>query len=75
MSDFRSDDSFPVKTGSCPTAMVDPSFDAEYPINPGLVEVTDPKNVNFRFYQRKTGLKPEVPQNGRLGSNDLSNLR
>ena len=31
MSDFRSDDSFPVKTRSCPTGIVDPSFDAEYP--------------------------------------------
>ena len=35
MSDFRSDDSFPVKPGSRPTAMVDPSFDAEYPTLPG----------------------------------------
>ena len=41
MSDFRSDDSFPVKTGSRPTAMVDPSIDAEYPTLPGLVEVPD----------------------------------
>ena len=41
-SDFRSDESFPVKTGSCPTEMVDPSFDAEYPTYPGLVEVSDP---------------------------------
>ena len=31
MSDFWSDDSFPVKTGSWPTAMVDLLFDAEYP--------------------------------------------
>ena len=30
MSDCWSDDSFPVETGSCPTEMVDPSFDAEY---------------------------------------------
>ena len=37
MSDFRSDDSFPVKTASFPTAMVDPSFDAEYPTLTGLV--------------------------------------
>ena len=64
MSDFRSDDSFPVKTGSCPIATVDPTFDAEYPSYPGLVEVSDPKNVNFRFYWRKTSLKPEVSQNG-----------
>ena len=42
ISDFRSDDSFPVKTGSRPTAMVDPSIDAEYPTIPGLVEVSDP---------------------------------
>ena len=45
---------FPVKTGSFPTAMVDPSFDVEYLSYPGLVEVSEPeKNVNFRFYQRK----------------------
>ena len=42
ISDFRSDDSFPVKTGSRPTTMVDPSIDAEYPTIPGLVEVSDP---------------------------------
>ena len=29
-SDFRSDDSFPVKTGSRPTAMINPSFDADF---------------------------------------------
>ena len=44
--DFRSDDSFPVKTGSCPTEIVDPSFDAGYSTNPSLVEVSDPKVVN-----------------------------
>ena len=42
MSDFRSDDSFPVTNGSCPSAMVDPSFDAEYPTLPGLVEFSGP---------------------------------
>ena len=63
-SDFRSDESFPVKTGSCPTEMVDPSFDAEYPTYPGLVQVSDPKKVNFRFYPQKTGWKPEVDQIG-----------
>ena len=42
MSDFRSDYSFPVKTGSCPTAIVDPSFDAEYPTHPSIVEVLRP---------------------------------
>ena len=41
ISDFRSDDSFRVKTGSCSTAMVDPSFDAEYQENPRIVEVLD----------------------------------
>ena len=40
--------------------MVDPSFDAEYPSYPGLV---DPKNVNFRFYRRKTGWKPDFDEN------------
>ena len=30
MSDFESDDSFPVKTGSFPTEKVDTSFEAEY---------------------------------------------
>ena len=44
--------------------MVDPSFDAEYPTYPGLVEVSDPKKVNFRFYPQKTGWKPEVDQIG-----------
>ena len=53
MSDFRSDDSFPVKTGSCPTAMVDPSFDAEYPTYPGLVEVSDPKMSTSGFLGEK----------------------
>ena len=72
MFDFRFYDSFPVKTGSCPTAMVDPSFDAEYPSCPGLAEVSDPKNVNFRFYRRKTGEKPEIPQWSKLGSNKSS---
>ena len=32
---------FPVKTGSCPTAMVDTSFDAQYPSYPSLVKVSD----------------------------------
>ena len=41
-SDFRCDESFPVKTGSGPTEMVDPSFDAEYPTLPGLVKVPVP---------------------------------
>ena len=54
-SDFRSDESLIIKTGSCPTEMVDPSFDAEYPTYPGLVQVSDPKKVNFRFYPQKTG--------------------
>lgn len=61
-SDFRSDESFPVKTGSCPTEMVDPSFDAEYPTYPGLVEVLDPKKVNFRFYPQKNGWEPVGPR-------------
>ena len=34
---FRSNDSFPVKTGSWPTGMVGPSFDAEYPSCPKIV--------------------------------------
>ena len=42
MSDFRSDDSFPVKTGTRPTVMIDLLIDAEYPTLPGLVEVSDP---------------------------------
>ena len=42
ISDFRSDDSFPVKTEGNPTEMVDPSFDAEYPTFPSLVEVSGP---------------------------------
>ena len=41
-SDFWSVELFPVKTGSCPTEMVDPSFDVKYPALPGLVEVSDP---------------------------------
>ena len=40
MADFRSDDSFPIKPGSCPTALVDLSFDANYPILLGLAEVS-----------------------------------
>ena len=42
MSDFRFDDSFPVKTGNCPTEMVDPSFVAKYSTLSDLVEVSDP---------------------------------
>ena len=42
MSDSMSDDSFSVKTGSFPTEMVEPSFDAGYPTLPGLVELSDP---------------------------------
>ena len=41
MSNFRSDDSFPVKTGSRPTEMVNPSFDAEYPTYPRVLPVLD----------------------------------
>ena len=41
-SDFRSDESFPVKTGSCPTAMVDPSVDPRYPRNLKLMSPSDP---------------------------------
>jgi len=68
--DFRSDELFPVKTGSRHTEMVDPSFDAEFPTSPGSFDLYDPKNViNFllnvlgtkcpnalsRFYRQKTG--------------------
>ena len=53
ISDFPSNDSFSVKTGSRPTVMVDPSFDAEYPSNPKVVLVSDLLNLNFRFYRQK----------------------
>ena len=52
-SDFRSNESFPVKTGSCPTEMVDPSFDAEYPNYQGLVEVSDQKRSTSGFIGEK----------------------
>ena len=42
MSNFLSDDSFPIKTESRLTAIIDPSFDAKYPSLPGLVEVSEP---------------------------------
>ena len=47
--DFRSDDSFTVKTGSRPTEMVDPSFDAEYSTYPTVL--TDCQTCNLRLSQ------------------------
>ena len=41
VSDFRSDESFPVKTGSCRKMMVDPSF--------------LPQVINVRFNPELTG--------------------
>ena len=38
---FLSDDSFPVKTGSCPTEMVDLSFNAEYLSYPKFMASSD----------------------------------
>ena len=39
MSNFRSDDSFPVKTGICPKRMVDHSYDVENPTYAKIVTV------------------------------------
>ena len=50
--------------GSCLTEMVYRSFTGEYSANPGLVEVSGPKNINFRFCRQKP-IKPEVAQKRR----------
>ena len=52
-SDFRSDESFPVKSGSYPTKMIDPSFDAKYSTYPGMVEVSDQKMSTSGFIGEK----------------------
>ena len=54
-TDFRSDDSFPVKTGNCRRETVDPSFEPEYSSLPEKLTLFFPSDVNFRFYRRKTG--------------------
>ena len=65
ISDFRIDDSFPVKTGSCPTGMVYPSFNSQYPSYHRFVVFSALKNLNFRFY----------PQNRKLLKSDRSGLK
>ena len=55
MSDFRYDDTFPIKTGNGPTAMVDSLFDAEHPRLPRVITISDLFNLNFRFYMQKRG--------------------
>ena len=54
-TDFRSDESFPVKTGNCRRGTVDPSLEPEYPSLPEKMTLFFPSDVNFRFYRRKTG--------------------
>ena len=51
--DFRSDESFPVKTGSCRREMVDTSFEPEYPGLPGKITLFLSPEAYFRFYRRK----------------------
>ena len=54
-SDFRSDESFPVKTGSRRRETVDTSFEPEYPGLPGKITLFLSPEAYFRFYRRKTG--------------------
>ena len=62
ISDFRSDDSLPVKTGSCPTVMVDPLFDAQYPSYPSLVKVSRCQGLRMST-SGFIGKKPEIRKN------------
>ena len=54
-SDFRSDESFPVKTGSRRREMVDTSFEPEYPGLPGKMTLFLSPEAYFWFYRQKTG--------------------
>ena len=56
MSDFRSDDSFPVKTGSCPTGIVDPHSTRNTRLTPVWARSRTTKLSTSAFI----GKKPEI---------------
>ena len=53
VSDFRSDESFPVKTGSGRKIMVDPSFEPESKGRDGKVTLFLPLGISLPVLSRK----------------------
>ena len=53
MGDSGNNVGFPLKTGSCSTAMVDLLFNAENPNYLRFVAFSGLKNISFQFYWQK----------------------